>query len=513
MHTNILSRNSLLKSRGAQTWVATLGCLLALVWLLVQGRVNLLTVLFALTVLVAASVVSKPLCICFTLGYLFLLGDIRRVVAMLGGYPTLDPLLLVGPAISMLLALPILLRLRLKDPISKAMLALMAVMGLEVANPRQGPIVVGLAGAMFFIVPTFWFWIGREYGTDKLLETVIYKIVIPIAVLDALLGACQTFVGFFPWELAWIHNSIANSSSLSLGGNFYRAFGFSVNVAEYDELLLVASTCVAAAFFSGRRFYGLLFPGLAVMLFLASSRGSIVRCLFAVAAAWALSSRGGRGWMMRLPFAIALGVGLLALVLSQISSGNSNSGTTSAVSASLQHQSQGLEHPLDNHQSTAGLHASMVVGGFKKGFLNPIGRGIGAVTLGSSRLGGDESAAGSTEVDISDAFVSMGIVGGLLYLYIVWIVLGQAVTFGRTAPKFLGLPALGILAALFGSWMAVGQYALTPLVWFVIGVLSRHGVRKASRPIIVDGVASTKASPLAGMTVPTLGSHGPVYPR
>jgi hypothetical protein len=504
MFTSMSSGFSSFFSSDARSWIITLTCLLLLVWLLVQGSLNLLALLLILATLIVASAINKPASICFTLTYLFLLGDIRRLVNMYLGFPSLDPLLLVGPAISILLALPILLRLRLKDPISRAMLALLAVMCLEIVNPRQGPIVVGLAGAMFYIVPVLWFWIGRQYGTDKLLETVIYKVVIPIAVVAGLLGACQTFVGFLPWESAWIHSSRSIALQLSIGGSFYRAFGFSVNVAEYDELLLVATTCVAAAFFSGRRLYGLLFPGFAVMLFLASSRGAIVKSLFAIAAAWALSSKGGRGWAMRLPFAIALGVGLLALVLSQISTEHNSSSSTSAMSASVEHQTSGLEDP---QHSTAGLHATIFLGGFKKGFLNPLGSGIGAVTLGS-KLGSSGDSAASSEVDISDAFVSMGVVGGLLYLYIIWNVCHQAIAFGRTAPKYLGLPALGILAALLGSWLASGQYALAPLSWFVIGVLSRHSHRKASRLLTTDVIRPVQMPPIGTIATPTVRSHG-----
>jgi hypothetical protein len=480
-------------------WLIAFLCLVPPLWLLVNGLINLLAVFLFLAVLLAACAISKRTAICLTLAYLFLLGDIRRIVAMSVGFPAMDPLLLVGPLVTLPLALPILLRLRLKDSISKAMLALMAVMCLEIVNPIQGPIVVGLAGAMFFMVPVLWFWIGREYGTYELLEKVIYKVVIPLAVLAALLGACQTFIGFLPWEMAWINNSPATAAGLSLGGGFYRAFGFSVNVAEYDELLLIASTCAAAAFFSGRRLYGVLFPGFAFMLFLASSRGSVVKCLFAVAAAWALSRRGGGAWALRLPLAIALGIGALAIVLSQISPGNTAGKKTTAMSAAVEHQSTGLEHPVT--QSTAGIHATIFLGGFKKGFTNPIGRGIGAVTLGS-KLGDDGNSAASSEVDISDTFVSTGIVGGCLYLYLIWIVIHRAIEFGKTAPQYLGLPALGILAAMVGSWLATGQYALSPLVWFVIGALARQGSGKAARPATTYAGARLQPSSLTVQPLP-----------
>ena len=462
-------------SRDGLIWIAALACLLSLLWLLVHGQLTFLAFLLMLSGLAIATAIDKPLSICLTIAYLFLLGDIRRLVHMLAGFPKLDPLLLVGPLVSLLLALPLLLRFRLKDPLSKATMALMVIMLLEIVNPIQGSIVVGIAGAMFYVVPLLWFWIGREYGTDQLLEALIYKIVMPLAVLAGALGTWQTYVGFLPWESAWIAQVTSIYHALNLGGGFIRSFGFSVNSIEYTNLLLVASVSVLAAFFAGRRRYGLLFPGIVFVLFLASSRSSIVKLLFATAVAWALSSKGGKGWALRLPFALAVGIGLAAFSLSQISS-ESGGPDKSAAGFSTEHQVQGLEHPLDSKRSTASLHATMFLDGFRTAFAYPIGYGLGAVTMGAGRLGGDETVAGSSEVDISDAFISMGIIGGLLYLYTIFLIVRRALAFGSFAPKYLGLPTLAILAAMGGGWIALGQYAIGPLVWFIIGVLSRHSV-------------------------------------
>jgi hypothetical protein len=493
MRRHAFLKYSLLHSRDAMAWGTALLSLALLLWLLSHGLVTLVAALFLVSVLFVTSVISKPFAICLTLAYLFLLGDIRRIFGMLIGFPELDPLLLVGPIISILLALPLLLRLRLKDPLSKATLALMAVMFLEIFNPHQGSITVGLGGAMFYVVPLLWFWIGREYGNNVLVERLMYKVTIPLAVGAGLLGLWQSYVGFLPWESAWMKHVSSTYTVMNLAGGFIRSFGFSVNVTEYADLLLVGAVCTLAAFFAGRRAYGLLFPFLGVMLFLAASRTAIVRLLFAVAAAWALSSKAGKGWAVRLPLALAIGFGLLAFSLSQISSGGSGK-DKDAASASTEHQVQGLEHPLDSKRSTAGVHASMFLGGFTKALSYPIGYGLGSVTLGAPKLGSDDNKGGSTEVDISDAFVSMGIVGGVLYLYTIYLVVRQALAFGRIAPRYIGLPAVAILAALVGSWIANGQYGIGPLVWFVIGFISRDSYRGIVRAPRKKTISSVQAS-------------------
>jgi hypothetical protein len=194
-----------------------------------------------------------------------------------------------------------------------------------------------------------------------------------------------------------------------------------------------------------------------------------------MAAAWALSSKAGKGWALRLVIGLVAGVGMLAFSLSHISSESGKAGQASAASSSAQHQIQGLEHPLDSRYSTAGLHSQMFMGGILKGFKYPIGNGLGATTMSAVKLGGDQSASGSSEIDISDAFTSLGVIGGTIFLCIIPMVLIRLIRFARTAPKSLGLPTIAILAALIGAWIALGQYAISPLVWFLIGVLSRYG--------------------------------------
>jgi len=181
------------------------GLLLTVLWgLLIIGQLNLLIALILAIPLLLLSVHNKQLAIVCAFGYLILLGDIRRIVAVIAAPAAFDPLLLIVPAVTLVLVAPLLFGLRLSEPLSKAVLGLLFIMLLEIFNPQQGGIGVGLSGVFFYVFPVSWFWIGRSYGSVQLLETLIYKIVLPLALFAGLLGLAQNFIGFLPYQKAWL---------------------------------------------------------------------------------------------------------------------------------------------------------------------------------------------------------------------------------------------------------------------------------------------------------------------
>ena len=368
------------------------------------------------------------------------------------------------------------------NAVSKALLALTVVMVLEVFNPRQGGLAVGASGVLMYLVPLLWFWIGQRYGTPRLLSHLIYRVLLPLGVLAAVLGICQNYIGFLPWERLWIAEVSSHFASLQIGGGVSRAFGYSVSAAEYANLMLLATLCSAVAVFHRRRALILLFPLLATALFLSGSRGSIFKGIFGIAIGWAFSGRGGKGWALRFPLGLAVGALALTLVVSRVGGGGAGSSQppASASQAASQHQIEGLAHPLEAKHSTLGLHASEFVYGLKQGFTYPIGNGLGATTIGAGRFGGSSEAAHGSEVDVSDAFITSGVVGGLLYLLVIGLTCQRALVFGRIAPKELSLPILAMLASLAGIWMAIGQYSIAPLTWFIVGSLSRQQTPKTN---------------------------------
>lgn len=452
-------------------WLTGICFLIPAFYLFTHGQMRILIAFMFFGALLMSWTLNRTLGIAATFTFLLTLGDIRRILDMIApSYQGLDLLLVVGPIFAVYLAVPLLMRLKVADTISKAVLALMALMIVEIFNPRQGSIVVGISGALFYVIPILWFWIARNYATDRMMDTLIYRVFLPIGILDGLLGVAQAYVGFFPWERDW---------ALKLGNQYLyhaghmRSFGFSTGASEFASTLLIASVCVMAAIFAGKRAYILLLPILLAASVLASSRGLIVKLLFAAAMIWAVRSKGGRNWLPRFIFALVVGLGLTYYSASHAGGDeprSAQSDTASTAQIATAHVTQGLSDP---GHSTAGLHWQIFVGGIVKGFTYPIGTGIGAITLGAGKFAAGGATMGSSEVDISDAFITMGFFGGFLYLFIIYMVFRLAFFYIREGSLSMSLTYMGLFAALIGAWLALGQYSTAPFIWFCIGSLVR----------------------------------------
>jgi hypothetical protein len=455
-------------------WIGGLLCASVLWFLMFHGQFNFLCAFILASGLILVSLFDKPAAILLTLAYLILMGDLRRMLSVVFGQPAQDLLLLVGPVVAFVLAFPLLTRLRLKDGLSQAMLALLAVMALEIFNPKQGGLTVGLSGAIFYIAPVLWFWLGRHFGSPVVVEKLLYFVIFPLSLLAAVLGFVQTFVGFLPYEQAWIDVASKTYSALYVGGSI-RPFGFSVSGTEYAVLLMLGAVGVAAAYFGPKRRWTLVFPVLIAGVILASGRTAVIRVIITLAFVWTL--RKGQRLNATKVFGLLIFalVGLVGVVLiaSRFAVPDAGpSGKNSVVNDALAHQAGGLAHPLDPRYSTASLHGGMFWSGILQGFTYPIGHGLGSTTDAATKFGGDtDTDTGSSELDISDMFISLGLIGGLLYLYIVVRAMRQALVYLRTVRLSISLPVAAILICSLGSWLIGGQYSTSALLFFLVGAL------------------------------------------
>jgi hypothetical protein len=476
-------------------YLCAMGTTWALVYLFVNGQGTLLLALILGSFFITLAIYRPVTAIYITLAYLMLMGDIRRMRDMVLPHPQQDLLLLLPPVVALILGMPIVLGARLRDKLSKAMYWLLLVMVIEVFNPLQGGISVGFTGALFSIIPVLWFWIGRRYGTPEVAQTFLIKVFLPLAVVAAVLGLCQNFFGFLPWEQAWIDANKETFVILNLGGDNSRSFGYSISPAEYATLLEMAAAAAAAFFFTRSRSLVALFPVFVVPMFLAGGRTVVVKLVFAIALLFAMPKRGriGGTTLLRL---IALMVGGLVLtsVLASRFTAGSPATNSSTAGAAIAHQTAGLSNPLDSQKSTAGMHSQIFLTGIIEGFRLPIGHGLGALTAGSS------SGLGSSEIDISDLFKETGLMGGILYLFVVFYACMEVLRYPERAQRETSLPVLMIIMSGLGAWLIGAQYSTSAIWLFLIGCVAN--------PIKGRVRSTASAGPMPAIPLERVAVHG-----
>lgn len=451
--------------------------MLVLLALLLRGQMNLLCAVLALGTLLLISVFNKTTAILASLTYLILLGDLRRIVTVYLGQTKVDLLLLVAPIMAFYLALPSLLNLRLRDLLSKAFFVVFVLMILEVFNPQQGSFLIGFSGVFYYIAPVLWFWVGRQYASPIVLERFIYKIVLPLAIMAAVLGMAQTFVGFLPWEAIWIRD-YARIASLHIGG-VTRSFGFSVSAEEYAELLALGCAIIIAAAFARMRSWLLILPLLLTMLFLASSRSLILKLLFSAAVAFILRNpkKINSTSIFSLVIVLCLGLGGLYLGASHLAGGEDQQQQATGVGALVSHQTSGFAHPLNSRYSTASVHGSIILGALVSGFTDPVGHGLGSTGGAGGKFEGS-GGIGSSEFDFTDMFITLGAVGGIAYLCVLYAAVRQGIYFLRVTPLRISLPVLGCLTVTIASWLRAGDYSTNAIACFCLGSIAHSSLSR-----------------------------------
>ena len=133
-------------------------------------------------------------------------GFLRRAQFIFVEYTTNDPIHLVTPLIT-ILAFTILLwqrreKLFIAQPLGVPVTMLGLVFGLQIFNPFQGGLFVGLSGAMFILLPMAWFYFGQAMNSHFM--TTVMRLIVVMGLICSLHGVYQLVVGFPSFEQYWI---------------------------------------------------------------------------------------------------------------------------------------------------------------------------------------------------------------------------------------------------------------------------------------------------------------------
>ena len=169
-------------------------------------------------------------------------GFLRHAQYIFMPYSQTEPIHLITPVVT-LLALAMLLnrrglRILHETPLAMAVSILGLIYILEIFNPLQGGVTVGLTGALFVLVPVTWFYFGQS-TKPKFIETV-FRVIVLLGVVTSLYGLYQLTFGFPAFEQYWIDNTeFYNSISV---GKVERALATYSSAEEWGRYIEIGAS-------------------------------------------------------------------------------------------------------------------------------------------------------------------------------------------------------------------------------------------------------------------------------
>ena len=451
-------------------FLAALGILgvAAICYLLIIDQVRVAVALTALTVLIAISTVNARLSIIAAIVYLVCLGDLRRILIPVADWSGRDPLLLVGPTFGIILFSYAWASgtVKFNTPLAKWILVLMGIMALQILNPRQGGLMVGIAGAMFLLTPLIWFWVGRTFATRDFMHSLLFRTLLLLGIVALLMGLYQSFFGYLPYQLEWYN--IAGYSALGSLGTTLAPISLFSSGTEHNMFLVICMLLLWSSGLTKNKASYLLVPVFLVAVIFSGSRGPVATSTIMLAGLWAIRGRSLPTWFFRGGVAVLIAILGLYWSLASVSKMNLNS----KVEGRVDRQAREFVHAPrgEDDYSSGAHHLGMLLSGYEMAFKNPLGHGIGSTTKAAGKFGGRSY---STETDLGNSFYALGLPGGVVYHIVVFLIILTAFKYWLKTRSLLAMAILSVLGGTFFLWLGGGNYGINPIIWICVGALDR----------------------------------------
>jgi hypothetical protein len=410
-------------------------------------------------------------------------GFIRRAQYLIVEYSQFDPIHVLTPMVT-LLALGVLLqRQRLQiiraTPLAGFVSILAAIFVIEILNPLQGGIMIGLSGAMLILVPVSWFYFGQ--ATNARFMRIALQLIVFLAILTSIYGVYQLLWGYPQFERYWLEN-VEFYASIGVG-HVKRPLATFTSAEEWGRYIAMG-VLIALGFGAGttrlrnRAGWFLCAAALATVLLFTGQRTAIFGLLLGFVCLVLLGAKDLRGVVVRL--LVLLTPLLLVVTLAKPPSEEDmwNKDDTETVGTLLSHTQRGTLSPTGEESLYVRLEVwqDLVTSVIP---YRPLGSGLGAGSLGALKFSND---AGDIAIDnfVLVLAVACGIPGALLFLWI----LGRATLFAfrqtrretedssnaTVARIVAALMPVFILNNIFG--LTFSLYAVAPVGWLLIGWIS-----------------------------------------
>ena len=418
-------------------------------------------------------------------------GIIRRGQYLFIEYSPEDPIHVITPIVTIFALMALLRSHRLAILRASAMAVPVSLLALiyfvEVFNPLQGGIVVGLSGAMFALVPLLWFYFGQYIRHDFVRK--VLKLMIAIGLITSLYGIYQLVFGYPAFEQYWISNT-EFYTSIALG-HVERALSTFCSAEEWGRYVEFGAIAAFGFAMGQKRFtarIGWLAAGIAPCVFVAftAQRAAAFGLAFGVIALLILSApsvtRGlARTVLLLLPFIL-----LSVLVKPPEQQEMWTNDETEKVSTVLEHTQRGMLKPAgeESFQERMTNWSYLITQVIP---YRPFGSGIGSGSISELRFSSDAEELPPIDSSILVHGITCGFAGMLLFVWVLfrstWLSLRDAWNKEQDPER---LQTKRIIAALMRALIVNSVFGLTftlysiaPLVWLFMGWISVEALKKA----------------------------------
>jgi hypothetical protein len=433
-------------------------------------------------------------------------GFLRRAQYLFLPYSPSDPIHIVTPLITMMAFAMLLQRGGLRIFRATPLAGLVSILGLiyflEIFNPLQGGLTVGLSGALFMMVPVAWFYFGQTIK-PAFLETT-FRLMVVLGVLTSFYGLYQLTFGFPSFEQFWIDNTeFYNSIQV---GNVKRALATYSSAEEWGRYIEIGAliafgfaTC--AGNLTRRAGWFVCGSALTLMLMFTGQRTAIFGLIFGVFVMFMLGAKTWRGAAARLILAVAPVVMIAVLVKAPTNDDMLSHDSDERMGAVLSHTARGTLNPAkeDSLQERIKNWTWLATDYIP---YRPLGIGIGGTSVGAWRF--------NTELDlppVDSYFISTVITCGLpAALLFMWILLRATKISWRISRSAepgspesrvwriaAALMPVLILNSMFGNTFTL--YSVAPIGWMLIGWISSGALRQAAEQTSVEFMHSPALHP------------------
>jgi hypothetical protein len=415
-------------------------------------------------------------------------GLIRRGQYLFVDYASQDPIHVVTPIVT-LLAFTLLVRSRRLEifystPLAGAVSFLGLIYLIEVFNPLQGSMFVGLAGALFMFVPLLWFYFGQSVNEEFISK--ILRLTVVLGLVTSLYGVYQLVHGYPAFEQYWLDNTdFYDSINVGHVRRALATFSSAEEWGRYAEFGAIVAFGFAAGAKRLIKRFGWFLCGAALLgaVLLTGQRTAVFGLMLGVAALVLLGAPSVPRALLRLGILMLPVVLVVVFVSPPTDQEMWSKGGDETISTLLSHTQRGTLKPADEEslqirlQNWTYLLTSVVP-------YRPLGAGLGAGSLGEVRFKSD------SDLPAIDSFilvvaVSCGIPGALLFVWILGRATWLSLRLARRAMRDPNTITMRIVAALMPAvvlnsifGLTFTLYSVAPLAWLLIGWISAETISR-----------------------------------